>query len=194
MFAILPPSLAESQCASILERVGYTLLIKDYPILPQDIQEHNETNSFLKKNIAKDGCCGHGELLKLHAYSMVNHSIAKHLDLDTLVLSPLDELFDCMYYSPFSSEGKTARQLLIHAKLVAPTYRPSIPIEKMTFDAFYTKDYNMIPLGASSRVGIQGGFFIVRPNETVKDTLVAMIQAGQRDGFNRAMESTFGAS
>ena len=49
--------------------------------------------------------------------------MALHLDLDTLVIHPLDELFNVMHFNNYqSSEGKEARIRLLHEGLVATTY------------------------------------------------------------------------
>ena len=41
-------------------------------------------------------CCRYTELLKLHVYGMVEHVLAVHLDFDSMLLRPMDDLFDVM--------------------------------------------------------------------------------------------------
>lgn len=53
------------------------------------------------------------------------------------------------------------------------------PIAEMTINAFCAKDCNMMPAGKESRVGIQGGFFVVRPNIAARNELVNMVRSGQ---------------
>eukprot|EP00584_Thalassiosira_punctigera_P010839 CAMPEP_0172546118 /NCGR_PEP_ID=MMETSP1067-20121228/15931_1 /TAXON_ID=265564 ORGANISM="Thalassiosira punctigera, Strain Tpunct2005C2" /NCGR_SAMPLE_ID=MMETSP1067 /ASSEMBLY_ACC=CAM_ASM_000444 /LENGTH=411 /DNA_ID=CAMNT_0013332997 /DNA_START=266 /DNA_END=1498 /DNA_ORIENTATION=- len=50
----------------------------------------------LRRFMHNDGCCGYTELLKLHVYGMVEHPLAVHLDFDSLLLRPMDDLFDAM--------------------------------------------------------------------------------------------------
>ncbi|CAN0277989.1 unnamed protein product, partial [Ectocarpus sp. 8 AP-2014] len=44
--------------------------------------------------IAKGGCCGPAELMKLFAYTLTEYHRVVHLDTDTIVLQPLDALLD----------------------------------------------------------------------------------------------------
>jgi alpha-N-acetylglucosamine transferase len=73
------------------------------------------------------GCCGEKEFLKLYSYTLTDYPIVVHLDLDSLVLQPFDDLFDSML------NGDNGALPVMHNK--------SVP-EKI--HAFYTKDYNMI--------------------------------------------------
>ena len=43
-----------------------------------------------------NGCCGEKELVKLEAYTLTEHPVVVHLDLDVVVLKPMDALFDMM--------------------------------------------------------------------------------------------------
>eukprot|EP00797_Seminavis_robusta_P002398 Sro1148_g246450.2 (309) ;mRNA; f:3924-4850 len=139
-----------------------------------------------------DGCCGHNELLKLHAFSFTNHSVVVQLDLDTLLLRPMEELFDVMIHPPHTLAGKWARRSLVTSGAIAPTYQPVVPITEMTFEAFYTKDYNMVPQGQEDRIGVQGGVMIVRPNITRRDELIAMAKSGNFFGGRGASKEKSG--
>lgn len=89
MYAIYHPD-GES-CATPLQDLGYELLRRETPVAVKDIQ-----GEYLRTRIEKNGCCGEKELVKLEAYTLIQHPIVVHLDLDTLVLRPLDSLFDWM--------------------------------------------------------------------------------------------------
>jgi len=180
------------ECVKHMKMAGYTVKIFDLPVLPEQID--NETHgSFLRDSIARDGCCGHLELLKLHAWSMTDYPVAVHLDFDTLLLHPLDELLDAIFYPPHTPEGMRARDHLQREHIIAPTYRPTTPIKDMTIDAFYTKDYNMIPPGREHAIGIQGGFFVVRPNTTKREELANMVKTGHFiGGFSGSGTGWFG--
>lgn len=89
MYAIYHPSGIE--CAKTLESLGYTLVERETPVAVKDIQ-----GEFLRSRIEKNGCCGEKELVKLEAYTLTQHPVVVHLDLDTLILQPLDGIFDWM--------------------------------------------------------------------------------------------------
>ena len=89
MYAIYHPD--GENCTAPLKDLGYELVRRETPIAVKDIE-----GEFLRKNIEKNGCCGEKELVKLEAYTLVQHPIVVHLDLDVLILKPLDSLFDWM--------------------------------------------------------------------------------------------------
>jgi hypothetical protein len=89
IYAIYHPD-GES-CAKTLEDLGYTLVRRETPVSVEAIK-----GEFLRSRIHKNGCCGERELVKLEAYTLTDHPIVVHMDLDTVVLRPLDSLFDWM--------------------------------------------------------------------------------------------------
>jgi len=155
--------------------------------------------SILRSHLFRDGCCGDSELIKLATYK-IQHEIAVHLDLDTLVTNPFDELFNVMHFPPDTVEGKSARKQLL--EVVAPTYlnrrssghpsRGSVNetaaeelLSNITVNAFYTKDYNMInpkKEGHVEHVGVQGGFLVVRTSLMTYLKLRDMVYSGEYYG------------
>lgn len=93
MYAIYHPE--GFKCAKTLESLGYTLLERETPVRVQDIQ-----GEFLRTRIHKNGCCGERELVKLEAYTLTDHPIVVHMDLDTVIYKPMDNLFDWMMAKP----------------------------------------------------------------------------------------------
>jgi hypothetical protein len=89
MYAIYHPDATE--CAAPLADLGYEMLERNTPIAVKDIE-----GEFLRSKIESNGCCGEKELIKLEAYTLTDHPVVVHLDLDVLVLRPLDDLFDAM--------------------------------------------------------------------------------------------------
>jgi len=89
MYAIYHPEARA--CSLPLAELGYELLERETPIQVADIE-----GDFLRSKIEKNGCCGEKELIKLEAYTLTQHPVVVHLDLDVLVLQPLDPLFDAM--------------------------------------------------------------------------------------------------
>ena len=177
-YGIVTPDIIGSGCADALEAEEFTLRILELPATPATIKPP------LNETIAKNGCCGHGELMQLYTYTIDPelHPISVNLDLDTLVLKPFDTLFDTILYPHDTPEGEVARERLIREGYVAPTYthqHPDTVIQHQTFHAFYTKDYNMIRQGwQERRVGMQGGFIMVRPNQTIFDHLIQIVKDG----------------
>lgn len=62
---------------------------RDLPLRIEEIE-----GAFLREKIAKNGCCGASELLKLYAWLLTEYHRVVHLDMDSLVLQPMDELYD----------------------------------------------------------------------------------------------------
>ncbi|CAM9448997.1 unnamed protein product, partial [Ascophyllum nodosum] len=72
-----------------LEAMGWKLLEKDIPVAVADIEDE-----FYRNHVVKSGCCGADEFLKLHAYTLTDYHRVLHLDIDTLMLHPMDELME----------------------------------------------------------------------------------------------------
>jgi hypothetical protein len=125
MYAIYHPDA--EVCALPLQDLGYTLLKRDTPVAVKDIQ-----GKYLRENIEKGGCCGEKELVKLEAYTLIQHPIVVHLDLDVLILKPMDALFDWMLVEP--------QQLLVHYDTAGiPIMWPEMEVPPKP-NAFFTRD------------------------------------------------------
>ena len=202
-FVLGTPETAHSRCIAMLQKAGFTHRVVDLPVQLPDIA-HVEGAENLPQSMPSNGCCGEKEFLKLHVYSMTDFQVALHLDLDTLLVQPLDPLFDAMIQSPQTEEGLQARQRLFapplthsdnnnnnksmnqsdfpYRRLASALYEPDVPLEELTINAYYTRDYNMYPRRVQKmggKVGIQGGVMIVRPNNETRDEIVQLVQMGQ---------------
>ena len=121
-----------------MEPLGFELLERETFVKVADIQ-----GEFLRSKIEKNGCCGEKELIKLEAYTLIQHPIVVHLDLDVLVLKPLDDLFDVML-DP--NNGKQDNQNLIdftHVDIMRPQDGHPPPPQ---VNAFFTRDCKGIPV------------------------------------------------
>ena len=156
MYAIVHPS-AEA-CGRDLEELGYTILARDTPVAVQDIRA-----PYLRKSIQTSGCCGEKEYVKLEVFTLTDHPIAVHLDLDALVLKPMDDLFDLML-------NKHRNGTKAGIMWTDQTLPPSI-------DAFYTKDYNLVQPKRRYKP-TQGGFLVVRPSIRIYQEFVDIIREG----------------
>mmetsp|Transcript_5010 Transcript_5010/g.9672 ORF Transcript_5010/g.9672 Transcript_5010/m.9672 type:complete len:957 (+) Transcript_5010:27-2897(+) len=73
-----------------LKETGWHHLIeKDVPVALDEI-----TDKFYREEVEHSGCCGYAELIKFCAYTLTNYSFVLHLDVDTLLLAPVDQLLE----------------------------------------------------------------------------------------------------
>jgi len=159
LFAIYHPSAEE--CALPLQELGYNMMKRDVFVQVSDIQ-----GDFLRSHIETNGCCGEKELIKLEAYTLTDYPIVVHLDLDVLVLKPLDELFDMMLHAPVKSKS---------------LMWPDQPLPE-EINAFYTMDYNMVGAAAQYKP-VQGGFLVMRPDMKVYEEYREVVRKGDfREG------------
>lgn len=158
-------------CSSVLEKVGFQVIVTDPPIVASEIR-----GDFLKRSIHREWCCGADEFVKLYAYSKIPEPIIVHVDMDFALLKPMDELFDAMLYDSESPEGQAARTQI---SLEDPS--KSLPDR---IDAFFTLDWPQVMPGR--KAGFQAGFMVVRRDPTVVDELVEIIREGNyTEGFSR---------
>ena len=78
-------------CVAPLAELGYHLVERPVPVKVEEIQ-----GDFLRSRIESNGCCGSKELLKLEAYTFTQYPVVVHMDVDAILLKPLDPLFDTM--------------------------------------------------------------------------------------------------
>eukprot|EP00547_Thalassionema_nitzschioides_P005582 CAMPEP_0194208688 /NCGR_PEP_ID=MMETSP0156-20130528/7074_1 /TAXON_ID=33649 /ORGANISM="Thalassionema nitzschioides, Strain L26-B" /LENGTH=397 /DNA_ID=CAMNT_0038935711 /DNA_START=27 /DNA_END=1220 /DNA_ORIENTATION=+ len=151
------------ECIDIFSFLNYTVYVKPIPFQIEDIRGN------FRRWVKRAGCCGEKEWLKLYSYTLLQHPVVVHMDLDCLVLKPLDDLFDAMILPPAPGSGYERVSVMWRRELVNP------------IDAFFTRDYGMI--GAPGRkkphqVGVQGGFLVVRPNQTDFNEYISIILEG----------------
>jgi hypothetical protein len=149
---------------NLLQRLGYTVLIKPSPIQLDEIQ-----GLWYKQHVEGENCCGSAEFIKLYAYTLTNHPIVVHWDMDVAVLAPMDDLFDAMIYPKDSIEGIAARGRLErqHPNEVLPD----------SIDAFFTRDITSAQPWEQHQ-GVQGGFLVVRPSLEVLQQYLNFIRLG----------------
>ena len=123
MIAYVHPEAAD--CASPMSKIGYEVKIMDTPF--------NESQITNRDLIDAQGatCCGFKEYLKLYSYLESSYPVVVHLDLDCLLLKPLDDLFDLMLDPS-----------LDRAKIDAMWLRPDDFPEQVDF--LFTRDYGMV--------------------------------------------------
>lgn len=172
MIAFVHPN-AES-CSHVFSDLGYTIQIRDTPFDVTKIQ-----GKFLREHVVKSGCCGEKEYLKLYAYTLLDYPIVIHLDLDSLILKPLDDLFIAMLGDNNSSSGngELSKEVKEAQSRVPVMFNDPLP-ESNKLDAYFTRDYNMVNPG-HKHVGVQGGFLIVKPNMDAFHEYVNIVLEGK---------------
>ena len=161
MYALVHPSAKE--CSSTISKLGYTTLIRNTPFEATDIQ-----TKFLRENIDGASCCGRKEYIKLYAYTLVQHPVAVVLDLDSLILQPLDDLFDVLIDGQqISSTRNNYNSIPLHNGEDDSNNMHDVKRNWTNIEAFYTRDYNMVNPGGERYAGVQGGFLMVKPSEQV---------------------------
>jgi hypothetical protein len=180
MYAFVHPQA--QNCTQSLKQLGYDVMIQETPVRLEDIR-----NEELKRDASTSGCCQEKEFLKLYALTLTQHKIVVHLDLDCVLLKPLDLLFDAMLlpdsqeYYPYTLENPTAvttKHPPIRKYIPDAMYTP---YKKIPITAYFTRDYNMVKqlhTTPPNRINVQGGFWIVQPHSKVFDELVEIIQDG----------------
>ncbi len=174
-------NINDKKCSSILQNMGYEIKIVDIPVPLDDIQ-----NEYLRTKLPSNGCCGEKEFIKLWSYTLVNHPFVVHLDLDTIVLRPMDELFDYgLYGIPLSQKSIANRAEVEEEERKKDIIMWNIEERNSNsnwsnINAFFTRDYNMRPAGKKP-VGVQGGFLIVRPSYQVFQEYQSIIKEGNFD-------------
>jgi hypothetical protein len=176
MIAIVHPAAIDCPLEP-LSKLGYTVLVRNTPFETENIR-----NGYFKSVVDGASCCGSKEYLKLYAYTLTMHDVAVVLDLDSVILKPLDGLFDALLLPP-SSSSSSAVAAGAGAGAGAGAARPGVPVHRGgdtggddnattattttsgVVEAFFTRDYNMIDEGNEMYAGVQGGFLMVRPSE-----------------------------
>lgn len=166
MYALVHPE-AESCARPALEPLGYEILLRDVPVPLEEIE-----GTFLREKVPSNGCCGEKEFVKLHAYTLVQHPVVVHLDLDTLVLKPMDKLYNVMINGAPKDGSSGGIDVAFDDPLVSPTASPDNQI-----NAYFTRDYNMAHANMK-HAGAQGGFLVLRPSLDVYNEFVSIIRKG----------------
>jgi hypothetical protein len=177
MYALVHPS-AQSCATSQLEPLGYQILIRDVPVPLHEIQ-----GDYLRTKVPNNGCCGEKEFVKLHAYTLVEHPVVVHLDLDTLVLKPMDDLFDAMIDGVIDNNNNKSSSNTNNNNSgkrnnggIDVAFNDPIDTAQ-PINAFFTRDYNMAHKGMK-HAGVQGGFLVLRPSMEVYNEFQEIIRKG----------------
>ena len=169
LYAIVHTKAAE--CSHILSDLGYEVLLKESPVQISEIR-----GEYLRKNVHKEWCCGADEFVKLYAYTIGQHPIVVHTDIDFMYYQPMDTLFDAMLLPHDSDEGKMAR------KNIEMEYPDKVIPENI--QAYLTRDYHQVIPGR--KAAFQAGFIVVKPSMDAFNEYLDIIREGNYvEGFSR---------
>jgi hypothetical protein len=87
LYAFVDPKA--KRCRKLLKYIGYEVMILGIPFNMTDVR-----NEVLPRVWPNAGCCGEKEFIKLYAYTLEQHPIVVHVDLDMIFLKPMDHIFD----------------------------------------------------------------------------------------------------
>ena len=162
------------ECASELERAGFTILIRDTPVTPKDV-----VAPVLQKRMHRALCCGHDEFIKLYAYKLVDYPIVVHMDMDFVIHKPLDDLFDVL----LDNTNQAARQR-IELEFPERGWPSNIQDEKHQVQAMFTRDWPQVIPGR--KAAYQAGFMAIKPSPAIFDEIVHVIKTSNfTDGYGR---------
>jgi len=158
-------------CSHILSDLGYEVILKDSPVNIADIK-----GEYLRKNVHKEWCCGADEFIKLYAYTINQHTIVVHTDIDFMYYQPMDDVYDAMLLPSDSVEGKISR-----TKIEMEYPNKEIP---NNIQAYLTRDYHQVIPGR--KAAFQAGFIILKPSMDVFNEYLDTIREGNYvGGFSR---------
>ena len=147
-------------CSQYLTNVGFDVREVDNPAELSLIR-----NPVYRELVLERGCCGSAEFLKLLPFTLTEYDIVIGLDADMFFSQPFDDLFDAMLVSD-------------------PPVLPDMPHRRdlpPQVDFFFTRDYFETSLDVApdhNHFGVQGGFFVARPNTTRYREMLKMVLEG----------------
>ena len=162
---------AELCARSALEPLGYEILLRDVPVPLNEIE-----GEYLREKVPANGCCGEKEFVKLHAYTLMQHPAVVHLDLDTLVMKPMDKLYDAMIQGPPKDGTNGGVDVAFGDPLISPADGAAASSGN-EINAYFTRDYNMAHSNMK-HAGAQGGFLVLRPSMDIYNEFVSIIRKG----------------
>ena len=114
-------------CEPTLTRLGYKVQVRDTPFNISEVQNEQLVNA------QRIGCCGEKEYLKLYSYLLFDYPIVVHLDLDTIILKPMDGVFDLMVDPLYNKSDFNSS-----------TMWTNMDTHDGMVDFVFTRDYNMV--------------------------------------------------
>ena len=182
LYAFVLPDAAN--CSHLLEFLGYKVMIRDRPFKLDEIKSES-----YKTTIEEKGCCGSSEFVKLWAFTLFDHDIVVHTDTDVLFLKPLDAVFDAMLASNASAHSLATMNGGGGGGGGGVT--AALPSK---IDFLFTRDYLQRSkiTNVTKKYGVQGGFFVARPDSKIFHEMKTTIIRGDYSHRNGWANLSYG--
>jgi hypothetical protein len=156
------------ECAEPLKQLGYTVQLMSQLPFRLDRVPYK-----LRFAMEQKGCCGSKEFLKLNVFSLTSHPIAVHLDTDTLLVQSMDKLWDSMLQDDDPLRMMPSSHLASIQHHSKNNESSSVVQRRSSLDFLFTRDYHQQSQYSANpkHYGVQGGFLVVRPNQTLLEEL-----------------------
>lgn len=177
MYAIINEENSCRDYAPQIKRLGYIPIVRKPPVnisadIDIDIDDPvlAQNRKYYKTHVGGENCCGAHEFLKLYAYTLTEHPVVVHWDVDVLILKPLDVLYDVLLYDVGTDRGIAARKKL-------KTVRNQNTIMSSNFTAAFTRDVTS-STPWNPILAMQGGLLAILPDNSVFDEYLSIIKHG----------------
>ena len=157
---------------SILTDLGYRVLIRSEPVPLQDFGSSNTDLQMVegyKRDVEHATGGGYRDFVRLHSFAMTWHNIVVMVDLHTMFLQPIEDLYDALLGA---SNGNTIELPRLDALRVRPKTQ-----------LLYTRDYNTVT-PYNFNTGYETSLLVLEPNQSVFDDLASLLLAGQYDAVS----------
>mmetsp|Transcript_18959 Transcript_18959/g.54632 ORF Transcript_18959/g.54632 Transcript_18959/m.54632 type:complete len:827 (-) Transcript_18959:89-2569(-) len=154
---------------AILTALGYRVLIRSEPVSLRDFGSSNPDQQRVenyKRDVEHAVGGGYRDFVRLHSFAMIWHNLVVMVDLHTMFLQPIEDLYDALLGA---SNGNTIEL----PRLDALRIRPKTQL-------LFTRDYNTVT-PHSFNSGYETGLLVLEPNQSVFDDLVNLLLVGQYD-------------
>ena len=170
--AVLHPTRVSAFCREQLHRIGYQTITRDVFVQVSDIR-----GDFLRERIVKNGCCGETELLKMEAWSLTQYQAVVLCDTDLLFLQSIDPLLQLFGGRKSEEIRDFIQENTRYFQWVDKALHQLSTKTEAKLQLLYTIDYAMV-LARRKIKPFQGGFVILRPNQTIYEEFREIVLEG----------------
>jgi len=163
-------------CATNYANIGYEIFVRDSPVRLDEIAPGHYANNVNSR-------CPLADFLSLYAFTLLDHEIVVLMDVKSMVIQPLDELYDAMLYPKDSEKGIMARKS-VKSHWMGYGKEQDSEADKVyksfpdTIQAFFTRDYTVVHPFMKEKAGVHTGFVVLRPSQEAFDQATEIIRQG----------------
>ena len=190
LVAFVHPSVVTSR--PVLARIGYHIIEAPTPVNVSAIPF-----KFLREKIQKNGCCGASELIKLNSYRLEQYDKVIHLDADTCLLQPLDEIINRNFSLIYTTDPNMAThngedRMPSQGGLLV--LRPSLADYRALINIVLTTEFNMGGGWNGSKIGWFWGGMTVQGVLPYYYNMGTLTPRGRRQIVDRCIYNTMADS